>query len=192
MKESTKIKQKKFIKAILKFIAFLLIFVIAIWLSKIAKDSLILQNWIASFGYSAIFFISTLSGFNLVVPIPAISFLPLFIESGLNFWLTIVLITLGMSLADSLAYLLGRAGREITWSLTQSRIFDKLEKWCDRNFWGPIIVFGLYVALAPLPNEVIIIPLAVLGYRWRHLILPLLIGNFIFNILAAFGITKFF
>jgi hypothetical protein len=54
-------------------------------LAKIIRNNPGVRDAILAYGYPGIFFISLLSGFNIAVPIPAIAFLPLFLESGLIF-----------------------------------------------------------------------------------------------------------
>ncbi len=183
LKKSTRIT-----KAIIRLLFFFCFLAFALWLSHFAKDNELLRELVMIYGYWAIFIISTISGFNLIVPIPAITFLPLFLESGLSFWLTIIIISLGMTLADCLAYFLGHAGREITLSTVQNKWFQRLDRWRDRNYWWPIIILALFVMFVPLPNELIIIPLAILGYRLRELFIVMLLGTFLFNLLFAAGL----
>jgi len=181
------------LSAIVRFFIIIVIMVIAFKVAFVARDSEVLRQFVLSFGYVGILVIAFISGLNLIVPIPAVAFMPLFIESGFSFWITLGVITVGMTIADSVAYWLGREGRSIV-SEAQRKgrlitYFDKLLKKGDKM---PMIVLLLYAAFAPLPNEVLVIPMGFVGYRLSHIFPIVLIGNAIFNILFAFGVVSLF
>ena len=182
----------KLLKITLQLLFLAGIVALALYLAKLATESEVLREIVASYGYIGIFVISVISGFNLFVPIPAISFLPLFIESGLSFWPTIFLITLGMSVADIIAFMLARAGRHIAAQSFGERAFATLYKLRDKHYKYPLVFLFFFAAVAPLPNEVILVPLAFMGYSFRHLLPVVFAGNLIFNILFAKGLLKIF
>lgn len=164
----------------------------AFWLARLAQENTFIQELVVSYGYLGIFLISIASGFNLVLPIPAVSFLPLYLEAGLNFWITIGFITLGMTLADSLAYFIGFIGRDIATRYNNAHIFQKIDQWSKRNKNIPLVVMFVYASLAPFPNEVLLIPLGIMRCRFIYLFPIVLAGNTIFNILTAFGVLSIF
>lgn len=162
----------------------------ALYLGQLARDNVFIQEAVRRFGYLGIFTVSLVSGFNLVVPVPAISFLPLFLESGLSAILTVLIIIIGMTVADLIAYYLGRAGRHLV--IPKQPLVLNLEKLKERYYWTPVIILVFYAAFVPLPNEVLVIPLGFLGYQLKHLLLPLLAGNAVFNVLSAVGVVGLF
>lgn len=162
---------------------------VALWLANYAKDSELLRDLAREYGYLGAFTGGVISGFNLAVPIPAIAFLPLFLESGLNLWIVILVLASGMTLADSVAYILGKKGRHIT-DNTQQRIIHKLEEVRTNHPRWPLGFLFIFASLAPLPNEVIVIPMAFIGYKAKQVIPILILGNFTFNLLSAFGILN--
>ena len=162
----------------------------ALYLGHLARENVFIQETVQRFGYLGIFVVSLISGFNLAVPIPAISFLPLFLESGLSASLTVVIITLGMTVADSLAYFVGRVGRNF---VDRDRpLVKKLSSLEGRYRFAPVVILALWAVFMPLPNEILTLPLGFLGFRLKHLVLPLLFGNAVFNTLSAFGVVKLF
>lgn len=161
----------------------------AFWLAAQAEKSAIISDSIARYGHVGIFLASILSGFNLVVPIPIISFLPSFLASGLSFWPTVIIITTGMVVGDAIGYLLGRAGR-LFLTKPMLRSLARLEKLSEEYFWAPIIILFLFASLVPLPNELLVLPLAVLGYRFYYILPALFFGNLLFNIYSGYGILK--
>ena len=57
-----------------------------------------------------------------------------------------------------------------------------------KNWVLPVVL--IYAAFAPLPNELILIPLAVAGVRFSHLLLPLIIGSLVHQLLFTYGATS--
>src|SRR3989304_1982182 len=97
----------------------------AFYLARLASGSEIIQEIVSSYGYIGIFVVAVVSGFNVFVPIPIASFMPLFIESGLSFWPTVIIMALGMTSADSIAFFLARAGKDIAAESFGEKFFVK-------------------------------------------------------------------
>ena len=68
----------------------------------------------------------------------------------------------------------------------------RLERLRDQHHVLPFVVMFLYAALAPIPNEVLVIPLAFLRYPLLWIFTAVLAGNLIFNSLVAFGVIRIF
>ena len=183
--------RKKIIHVVIGVIAFVAIVAFALWLSAQVSENPGLRNAILNYGYPGVFLIAFVSGFNVVVPVPVISFLPALTEAGLDFWLSIFIITIGMTLGDTLGFFIGHVSRKYT-DIENKKLFAYLSKLKEKHFWLPIAFMALWAMLAPLPNELIVIPLAILGYKYWHVLLAALIGNFVFNVLIAHGITNLF
>lgn len=138
-------------------------------------------------GYGGIFAASILSGFNVAVPVPIIALFPSFVAAGLSPVGTVLLIAAGMTCGDALGALLGRAGR----SAVQPPKM-RLVNWVDetRRRHPSLLWFGLvfYAAFVPLPNELIVMPLAYLGVSPPRIVLAVFFGNIVFNTLCAYGL----
>jgi|SRR3989344_8198917 len=184
-------KTNNIIKFSLQLVIVAVIFTVAFWLGDYVTGHEAFRQRILDWGYWGAFIFSALSGFNLLVPIPAISFLPAMLEAGLNFWAAIAVITLGMSLGDSAGFLIGKLGRQIEVFRSQ-KIMAKLEIWRERHYAIPVAAAFVWAAAVPLPNEIIVIPVALMGYKFRHLILAVILGNLIFNTYTAYGIINLF
>jgi len=52
-----------------------------------------------------------------------------------------------------------------------------------------MLFVGVYATVVPLPNEAILIPLALAGVSWRLLIVPLLVGALLIQTLLVAGIS---
>lgn len=146
---------------------------------------------VRTYGYAGVFGISIVSGFNLVVPIPAVAFMPVFSVAGLGFWTSVLVITVGVTIADTTAFLLGRSGRLVL-EQRQSKVLSALERMRTKGRAAPLVVMFVYACVAPLPNEMLAVPLGLLGYRVRQIVPPLLFGNLVFNSLASLGVLGVF
>lgn len=158
----------------------------AVWLSLLVRGNDVVELLVRDFGYPGLFVASVVSGFNLVAPIPIISFTPLFVGSGLTLVSTVAVISLGLTAGDALGYWIGRLGREIRNPAVAARV-ARLERAREKSRYLPLFVLFLYAALAPLPNEIMVIPMALAGYRFGQMIPVTLAGNFVFNVLVATG-----
>jgi len=182
----------KNLKIILQGVGLLVIIALAFYLASLASDSELVREIVSSYGYVGIFLISILSGFNFVVPIPAVAFLPLFLESSLSFWPTIFLITLGVTSADTMSYILARAGKHIASQSFGENMFKGFNRLNVTYPRAPLVLLFFYASFVPLPNELLLVPMALSSYRLREIIPILLVGNFVHQLLYAKGILSVF
>lgn len=177
------------VRAVILAVVVALIFSFA----RVVQENESIRNLINSYGYVGVFVISLISGFNLVVPIPAASFLPVFLEAGLKYPVTILLITLGMTMADSIAYFVGGVGKDVlSQSPAAERRVARLIKIRDQHSWIPLAFLFIFASIAPVPNEVLLVPFAFLGYRYLYIIPIVFAGNLIFNVLYSAGVINLF
>lgn len=181
---------KKIQKLIFQGIGLALVIGLAIYLGHIARESEEIRQAVSSYGYAGVLVVAMISGFNLVVPVPAASFMPLFLESGLHYWTTLAIITAGMTIADTVAYFLGNMGRTAVSESTENKFLNKLKKIHNDHKYAPLIILFFFAAFAPLPNEVLLIPFGFLGYKLRHVLPIVFLGNAVFNMLYTKGLTS--
>jgi membrane protein YqaA with SNARE-associated domain len=171
----------------------LLVVAAAFYLARLASGSEVIQEMVASYGYVGIYFIALLSGFNIVVPLPAASFIPLFLESGLSFFPTAFLIASGMTTADAIGFYLARKGRKLISDSWDEKLFQKFQSLPEKYYRYPLAGLFIFAAIVPLPNELLLIPMAFFfGYGLKELVPVMLAGNLIFNILFAKGLLNIF
>lgn len=176
---------------LLKILIFISLFVVIVWFTLLARESDYIQELVVQFGYIGIYLFSVASGFNVLVPIPAIAFVPLFVESGLSFATTIIVITLGLTTGDALGFLLGNVGRELARNKVSFAFLEKIERAMHTHYFVPILFLFVYAAFVPFPNEVLVIPLAFLGYKARYILGAIFFGNIIFNTLYGYAGVSF-
>ncbi len=96
-----------------------------------------------------------------------------------------------MTLGDLVGFLLGAAGRRAL-DGREIQALAGLERLRERHTKLPLIVLFVYAAAAPIPNEILVIPMALLGYPVLGVGSALLAGNIIFNgFFALLGIGFF-
>jgi membrane protein YqaA with SNARE-associated domain len=182
------VNKSKIRKALLRLFIVGIFFVLAFWLGSIAESNETVKSLAIKYGYLGVVVVSVISGVNIVIPIPAIAFLPLFVDVGLNYWIIIFAITIGMSVGDAISYLIGQAGR----TFIRTKIFTHLESIRKEYPLAPFFILFLYAAFVPLPNELVIIPLSFLGYKFFRLAPVVIVGNLIFNIITGSGVNSIF
>lgn len=173
------------------FVAVLCVFGVGILAGHLAVTNDSVRGIVAAYGYAGIFVIALVSGFNLAVPIPAIAFLPAFLGAGLDVRLTVAVISVGVTVADCMAFMIGKTGRSLV-PLRFRKTLARMERIRHRYHAAPLGAMFLWSMLAPLPNEVLAIPLGLMGYRLWQIAPILLLGNIVFNSLSAIGIAAFF
>ncbi|MBI4086523.1 hypothetical protein HY416_00880 [Candidatus Kaiserbacteria bacterium] len=169
----------------------LLVMVGSFALAHILKDSEVARSTIEQFGYRGMFVIAVVTGLNLFIPIPAATFAPVFVSAGFPLPAIIVVLTAGTLVADIVGYLIGVSGRHIA-RHAHPGLEARIESFARVHHSLVVPLVFLSSAFAPFPNEVVLIPLAFIGIRFRILFLPLLAGTIVYNTLIAYGLTGTF
>ena len=167
------------------------IWVAALYLANYIANNDTARNLVGQFGYLGIFVVSIVAGLNVFVPIPAATFVPVFTAAGLWIPLIIIVLALGTTIADMIGYFIGRLSKEFAeenYPRTYSRLLFLSEE--HHNLILPLLF--LYAAFVPFPNEAIIIPLALIGFKFRKFLIPLILGNLINQTALAYGAVNIF
>jgi len=149
------------------------------------------RELIQDYGYFGILLVSFVAGLNFIVPIPAATFVPVFTAGGISLLEIIILLTVGTMAANILSYYIGRYGGTITKSHYPNLQKKLFLLYHDNRVWLPYFVFG-FAALVPLPDEVYLIPLGMIGVKIRHFIVPLILGTATYQTMAALGVDNLF
>lgn len=142
----------------------------------------------AAAGYPGLFLASVISGFNVVWPVPVAFFYPFFIESGFEPVPTLVTIAVGMTGGDLLGYLIGNTTRDIS-SYRLARFRAWAEALHARHRFLPVGVLFVYAAFVPLPNELLVIPMAFMRYSMVAVMTAVVCGNLVFNTMVSLGVS---
>jgi len=182
----------KTIKTIFKIIFVIAVLVFVYYMSLYVAEDETVGILVSKYGYIGLLVISVLSGFNLLIPVPAIIFLPIFLSAGLNFWISVGIIVVGMTAGDAMGFVLGRLGKDLIKEHKRPKWFPKVEKSILKYPKLTPVVLFLYAALVPLPNEILVVPLAFFGVRFRYIIISVFLGNLVFNTISGISYVSIF
>lgn len=163
----------------------------AVWVNLRAAEIDSVRDTVVALGYPGLLAASVVSGFNLVFPVPVVAFFPFLTEAGFEPVPMLATIAFGMTGGDFLGYLIGDASRDLVGDRL-SGLRERVEKLHARHSVLPLVLLFAYAAFAPIPNELLVIPLAFMGYPILAVMTVLLCGNLVFNTLAAYGVSQFF
>jgi membrane protein YqaA with SNARE-associated domain len=131
--------------------------------------------------YLLIFILGLVGGLSTFVAIPYHLVLITLALGGLNPFLLGTVTAVGVMLGDSTSYYLGRQGRQFIPAKAQA--FLERLKFLEAKYPRLLpLIFLAYGALIPFPNDLITIPAGVMHYSFIRTLVPLAIGNLIFNI----------
>lgn len=182
---------KKFTPILLLVAVLLIVTTIALFAAQYIENSTSAQRIITDLGYGGVILIAVIAGINVIVPIPAVTLTPIFTAAGLLLPWIIVSLTVGTLIADYIGYLFGH------WSRTHIyRNYPTVVAYIETIYLHhPRLIIPLvflFAAFMPLPNEVLVIPLALLSVRWRLMVLPLFFGNLINQTIYAYGMDSIY
>ena len=161
------------------------------WVTKLVEESSSIQTIVREFGTFGVLLVSFVAGLNAFLPVPAATFVPIFTASGMSLFLIITLLVIGTMAANLFAYGIGRYGQTVTRShypKIQARLVSLYE---TKKQHLSYFVF-LFTALVPLPDEVFLIPLGIIGVKFSHIFVPLLLGTLVYQSITALGFDNVF
>jgi len=132
-------------------------------------------------------FLTGIAGF----PVPIVAFTPIFVELGLNTVLVVVAIVIGLTMGDLVTYAFGVLGRRLSGG-KENKVLVRLEAYSKKYKTLPLWILFFWASFIPIPNEVLLLPLGLLGYRLVHILPPLILGNIVLNTLVASGVVGIF
>jgi membrane protein YqaA with SNARE-associated domain len=135
--------------------------------------------------YLLMFILSFIGGLSTFSGVPFHVVLIALAAGGVNPILLGLSTAVGVILGDSTSYLIGFKGREIA----PSRVTEFLERIINFALKYPKILpwfFFTYAAVLPLSNDFIVITMGFAKYPFWKVMVPLALGNLVFNILLAY------
>ncbi len=176
---------------ILSLTALTVYFVLSLIIVDLVSPTIVVYNWILDFalvfGYFGAFFVAFLGNATFLVPIPYM--IITFILGGLTntsgqFLFDPLLVGLiaglGSTIGEMTGYLLGYGGSKFI-EEGQRNAFSKFIEEHPRA--TPLLVW--FLAISPLPDDFVILPLGAAKYPWWKVAIPQYIGKSMFMIFAA-------
>jgi membrane protein YqaA with SNARE-associated domain len=172
-------KNKIIFVAILIFIVFWTFFLYKFSPERIV-DSIGIHN-----SYLVVLFLSFLGGISIVFPFPYYVFVMTFAAGGSNPFLLGIFAGFGLTLGDSTSYLFGFHGGEIIPKKYQKKFKKVLKKVLTYPDYLRTLLIFIWGSIVPLPSDIVTIPMGVLKYPYKKLIVPLGFGHMVFNTIIA-------
>ncbi|MFA5258996.1 MAG: VTT domain-containing protein [Candidatus Pacearchaeota archaeon] len=138
--------------------------------------------------YVLVFILGILGGVSILFPFPYYLFVLTFAAGGSNPILLGIFTGLGVIIGESTSYWIGYNGTFIFSNKFQKKLvnFSKNLNTLKNTILMSLFLF-IYGVFIPIPNDVLILPLGATKYNYWKLIIPLGLGNILFNILLAYG-----
>lgn len=149
-------------------------------------SSIGVQNtYLAAFLLAAIGGFSSLTGTSLYAALIALS------KGGMNPLALGIIAGIGLFLSDSVFYFIATRMRTLVSGITTKweRLFRNIWKWVHRTpEWVIYMTVFLYAAFGPLPNDIMLVALALSNFEYRKFAIFLLMGDLTISILlTVFG-----
>lgn len=169
------------------FARLLFIFIFIVWtivLTQVSPEQIV-ERFGTGNGYLLVFLAAFFGGLSTFVAFPYYLIVFTLGAGGLNPIILGLAAGLGVSLGDSTSYMVGYQGRHILPSNLQA-YFQKFCQWClIHPPWLVSTIVFMYGVIVPFPNDLIVIPLGLARYPFLRLLIPLGLGNVVFNIIVA-------
>ncbi|MGM5482578.1 MAG: hypothetical protein ACQESF_03895 [Nanobdellota archaeon] len=171
-------KHIAFISLLLIIVAFTLIFHL-IGASGFVEFIGVKNSYLLVFLVGAFGGVSFFTAYSFILTVIMVSL------GGANPFLIAVFGGLGITIGDTLFYLLGLKGRE-TLSGPLKRLTDHFSRWMEKQpSWLIPIVVLVYATIAPLPNDILTVSLGLCKCNAKQILPPLLVGNMLFTLLIS-------
>lgn len=113
-----------------------------------------------------------------------------FAAGGMNFWILGLLSAIGLTLGDAIFYSLAGEVRGLLRGRWKEKAVELGEWLEDRPEWVIPVVTYLWVGVLPLANNILTGALALTGYRFRRILVPVLLGNATFPTFVAYMASR--
>lgn len=170
-----------------KLILLALIAVIAGWITLLAfisPEEIITHIGVTN-AYIAIFLLAAIGGLSSITGTSLFAAVATFAAGGADPWLLGLMAGVGIFISDSIFFLIARKGSQ-TIETRPDGIRERLAHRIERMpTWGVRAGVFAYVGLTPLPNDILMIALAVARVRYQIIAPALFIGSITIATLTA-------
>lgn len=186
---------KEYYKKFLFFLALILFLIILSTLLYFFSPEEIVNKIGIKNAYILAFVVSFFGGFSTLSAITFIATLATLSIGGVNPVILGLVAGTSLAIGDSLIFYIGFKGREIVIGKWEKKL-DKISQWTKKRLekFIPLIAY-IYIGFLPLPNDFIILFLAMIKYPFKKLYIPIILGDLTFALLvsvfAAKGISIF-
>ncbi len=136
--------------------------------------------------YLVTFLVASFGGFSAVTSPILYTLIATFAAGGSTPWVLGVIGGIGIAIGDALIFILGRVGYRSTQKMHKHEA-DRYLHWQEKiPTWLQFVILYLILGFTPIPNDIIMVLLVLLGYRLRSLIPLLLISGITIATITAY------
>ena len=181
---NVRLKKKK----ILLIIAALILIAWSIFLVFIDLEALAQEIGLHNV-YFILFFVAATAGTSFLTSAAFYAVYLSYISTGIDPIILGVIAGVGTTLGDAVYfYFSSKAGDLI--NADENKVYKKVHGFIFRlPRWGVYLFTYLYASFAPIPNDILIITLGVLKFKFRYIMPLILLGNITLLTLIAYGIN---
>lgn len=166
-------------------IALLIVFVsVSLFFFYSSPEKLILLIGVKN-AFIMIFVLAFVGGLTTFSGVPYHAVLVLLASGGLDPFLLGLSAAIGVMLGDTTSYFLGYSGRDVLPPVVK-RILQRFFAFCLNHQKILPIAFFLYGSFVPFSNDFIVISMGLARYPFWKVMIPLGLGNLVFNISLAY------
>ncbi|MDD4286849.1 MAG: VTT domain-containing protein [Candidatus Peribacteraceae bacterium] len=145
-------------------------------------------------GYLATLCIAFIGGLSVLISIPYHLVIMTFAAGGLNPWLLGLAASIGQLGGDTTSYMLGFSGGSIA-SGRFAAAMDRFRNWVIRRPYRQMAcALFVYGSISPISNDWMLVPMGLARYPYWRVMLPLELGNVVFNttmaLLGTYGLAS--
>lgn len=140
--------------------------------------------------YAAAFIVALIGGTSVFTTASFYATIATLAAGGLNIFILAAIGGIGAALGDSFFFFLGTKGRKISTPSFQKKL-NRFSKWLHKlpGWMVPLFVF-VYAGFIPLPNDVMMVSLALGKYKFKKIIPFLVLGDIVLMFLISFLAQK--
>ncbi len=136
-------------------------------------------------GYLLVFLIASAGGLSTFTSVALYTTVATLAAGGLNPLLLGAFAGTGLTIGDSLFFLIGLEGRRASSGALEARL-QRMAAWFGRRpEWALRLAIFVYAGLTPLPNDLMVMTIAASGIRYRLILPSLLAGNLVLATLTG-------
>jgi uncharacterized membrane protein YdjX (TVP38/TMEM64 family) len=140
-----------------------------------------MNEFVTAYGYAGAFAVCVIGNISIIIPVPFALVVYAF-GSVLNPLLLGVVAGIGSTIGEMSSYIIGRGGRKVIENTYGGRL-DAVKRLVEKH--GMLIIF--LVALLPVPDDLLLIPLGMMKYPVKKLMLAMLLGKTFMCLFLAYA-----
>ncbi len=175
-------------KKILKFLPLVIVLSLSLGLYFFGNPEYIVEKIGLENAYGLMFIFALLGGLTTFNTVPYYSLLLVLATAGLEPFYLGLSSALGVMSGDTFSYILGRQGGAVLPAKFYKYI-ENLKIYAENNEKKFLFICFIYCSLSPLSNDFITISAGMAKIKYWKMMLPLALGNIVFNVSLAYLFT---